>query len=162
MQRYILWIIVAVLVVALIAAGAYYALGGNDVAKYQAPASEPAGQGVIGTSGAHAEAADVTITYTDDGFSPRDITIPQGTRVRFLNASHEAVWPASGVHPTHTLYPEKESSDCLGSAFDACRGLTPGEFYDFTFYYVGTWPYHDHEHAYNSGTITVVATSTTP
>ena len=101
------------------------------------------------------------ITYTDDGFSPADISITQGQRVRFLNDSKESTWPASGVHPTHSLYPEKESSDCLGSSFDACTSLTRGEFYDFTFYYPGTWTFHDHVHAYNTGSITVTVGSST-
>lgn len=150
-----------VLVLLGIAGLAYYhAMEQRDIAKYQAPGAEPPGDGVIGKANTSTDRFDVTITYTDNGFSPRDITIAQGTRVRFLNASHEAVWPASGVHPTHTLYPEKEASDCLGSAFDACRGLVPGEFYDFTFNYVGTWPFHDHVHAYNSGSIIVTASTT--
>jgi len=131
-----------------------------QVPVYTPLAPQPSGQSVVGNAADDSDPFDITITYTNDGYSPRDITIAQGTRVRFLNAASETTWPASGVHPTHTLYPEKESTDCLGSSFDSCRGLKPEEFYDFTFYYPGRWPFHDHEHAFHSGSITVTASST--
>jgi plastocyanin len=125
------------------------------------PATEPPGHGVTGDAAASDDSYDVSVTYTDDGFDPRDLKVDKGTRVRFLNASGQSsFWPASGVHPTHTLYPEKEPADCLGSSFDACRELAPGEFYDFTFNYVGTWSFHDHLHAYHTGSITVSPPST--
>lgn len=124
---------------------------------YTPPKGEPPGAGVVGNPRVDQDHYDVIITYTDNSFVLQDITIMHGTRVRFLNHSSDTFWPASGVHPTHTLYPEKEPSDCLGSAFDACQGIPPGGFYDFTFYYVGRWPYHDHLHAYHAGSITVTA-----
>jgi plastocyanin len=117
-------------------------------------AQEAPGHGVVG-SASSTDSYDFLVTFSDDGVSPAEVQIAKGQRVRFLNSSSAAVWPASGVHPTHTLYPEKESTDCLGSSFDACKGLLTGEYFDFTFNYVGTWPYHDHLHAYNTGRITV-------
>ena len=142
-------------------AGTYKMMRPHDDFSYTPPAAEPAGHGVVGNAKLDTDPYDVLITYTDDGFSPADISITQGQRVRFLNDSREPTWPASGVHPTHSLYPEKESSDCLGSSFDACTSLTRGEFYDFTFYYPGTWTFHDHVHAYNTGSITVTTGSPT-
>lgn len=158
-----LWFLGAVIFIVLIGIGAFFLVrsSGSAVPAYEPPAQEPPGHGVVGNSKLDNDPYDVLITYTDDGFSPLDITIPQGTRVRFLNKSSSTFWPAVGVHPTHTLYPEKESTDCLGSAFDACQDLSQGEFFDFTFYYIGQWPYHDHLHAYNTGTITVVAATST-
>ena len=111
----------------------------------------------MGSAATITDLFDVEIKYTDQGFEPSDITVAQGTRVRFLNNSNQEIWPASGIHPTHTLYPEKATTDCLGSSFDSCATLKKGEFYDFTFYYIGVWPYHDHLHAYQTGTITVTA-----
>ena len=122
--------------------------------RYEEPAQEPPGKGVVGNVKIDKDPYDVTITYAD-GFNPRDIAIKKGQRVRFLNDSEEETWPASGVHPTHTLYPEKQSTDCLGSSFDSCVGLKQGEFFDFTFNYIGEWRYHDHLHPYHSGAITV-------
>jgi hypothetical protein len=117
--------------------------------------AEPPGHGVVGTAATDKDPFDVTVTYTNDGYQPRDITIKKGQRVRFLNESNDPTWPASGVHPTHTLYPEKEPDDCLGSSFDACGDVPRGGFFDFTFYYVGTWTFHDHMHPFHSGSVTV-------
>ncbi len=153
---------VMLILLAVLGAGAYYfGTSKSNQFNYEPPKEQPPGHGITGKASLDNDPYDLTITYTDQGFSPADITITQGTRVRFLNRSSQTFWPAVGVHPTHTLYPEKDASDCLGSAFDACQDLQPGEFFDFTFYYVGTWPYHDHLHAYNTGSITVTATTTT-
>ncbi|TSC61142.1 MAG: Uncharacterized protein Athens041674_867 [Parcubacteria group bacterium Athens0416_74] len=98
---------------------------------------------------------DVLVTFDGDAFSPKELTVQKGTRVRFLNASDESVWPASAVHPTHSIYPEKDAQNCLGSSFDACRDLKKDEFFDFTFNYVGEWRYHDHVKAFKTGMVTV-------
>ena len=151
-------LLVGLPVVIVCAVGGYF-LWQNSV---QAPSYEPTpselpGKGVVGSSKSDTGQFDITIEYTDDGFKPRDIIIKQGTRVRFLNSSSEETWPAVGIHPTHSLYPEKENTDCLGSSFDSCAALKNGEFFDFTFYYTGEWRYHDHIHAYQTGSITVMA-----
>ncbi len=153
MQRNI--IIAAVVVVLAIGSYWYWQEQQVVVPTYQPVATEPPGKGVVGNALRDKDPFDTTITYSDNGFEPSEVSIKQGTRVRFLNTSQAAFWPASGVHPTHSLYPEKESTDCLGSSFDACEPLPKGEFYDFTFNYVGTWPYHDHLQAFNTGMITV-------
>src|ERR1044072_7877395 len=85
---------------------------------YTPPAKEPPGHPVVGNAKLDSDAYDILVTFTDDGFSPRDITVSPGTRVRVLNAPSAEFWPASAVHPTHTIYPEKEPTDCLGSTFD--------------------------------------------
>lgn len=155
-------VFIAILAIAAIVGGYLLISARTASPSSQAPAEQPAGKGHVGNAASDADPYDIAITLTDSGLSDRDITIAAGTRVRFLNASSGEFWPASGVHPTHTLYPEKESTDCLGSWFDACIGLKPGQFFDYTFYYEGSWPYHDHLHAYYSGTITVVAASSSP
>lgn len=117
---------------------------------------EPSGNATIGTGGD--DPYDALIEFTDDGFTPKDVTIREGQRVRFLNKStDQQTWPASAVHPTHSLYPGKSASDCLGSEFDACRGLKGGEYFDFTFNYKGQWRFHDHLHASKTGSVTVNA-----
>lgn len=97
----------------------------------------------------------VTITYNESGFSPSSVTVKKGEIVRWVNNSSQETWPASGVHPTHSNYPEKTASDCLGSAFDACKGLKSGESWDFTFNTVGEWRYHDHLHTSQTGVVIV-------
>ena len=95
------------------------------------------------------------VTFTENGYSPASVTIKKGDVVRFENRANRDTWPASAFHPTHTIYPEKTTDDCLGSAFDACRGVPPGESWAFTFNHVGTWRYHDHLNASKTGTIVV-------
>ncbi len=94
-----------------------------------------------------------TIDMTTDGFSPKTVTIKAGQIVMFKNSGTINQWPASAVHPTHGVYPE--SGGCIGSAFDACKGLTPGESWSFTFNQKGSWNYHDHLNPSLVGTIKV-------
>lgn len=75
-----------------------------------------------------------TVTYTNDGFFPAELTVKAGTMVTFINQSDSPMWVASGPHPTHTLYPE----------FDEKSSVPKGESYSFTFEKTGTHPYHNH------------------
>ena len=88
---------------------------------------------------------DHTIVYTDDGFSPLEITIQAGETVAFENNSSSPMWIASDPHPSHTDLPE----------FDAERGYEPGETYSFTFEDAGTWGYHDHLRSFNTAVVIV-------
>jgi len=101
------------------------------------------------------EAAEMSaiIRYTDTGFVPASLTVKKGTAVTFRNESVGEVWPASARHPTHTVYPT--SGGCLGSTFDACRGLRTGEEWTFSFDIAGTWGYHDHLTPRYFGSVTV-------
>ncbi|MBI2009823.1 MAG: hypothetical protein HYS86_01460 [Candidatus Chisholmbacteria bacterium] len=89
-----------------------------------------------------------TISYSDAGFSPQTVTVKAGTKVRFVNESSKEMWPATAVHPTHTVYPGSSISKCgtaeAATIFDACRGMAPGGSYSFTFDEVGDWKYHNH------------------
>ncbi len=103
------------------------------------------------------EEYDALITYTEDGYSPSTVTIKKGQSVRWTNSVTGDVetWPASAVHPTHSLYPETTDADCLGSAFDACRGLKPGGSWQFIFNQSGEWRFHDHLHPSKTGVVIV-------
>jgi len=94
-----------------------------------------------------------TVEITSSGFSPNTLTINAGVTVIFVNKDSRSHWPASAVHPTHTVYPE--TGGCIGSKFDACKGLTQGETFSFTFNQKGTWKYHDHLNPGLTGTIIV-------
>lgn len=96
-----------------------------------------------------------TIVYTDKGYEPNEVTIRVGQAVRWVNNSPGEMWPAAAVHPTHAIYPQKSDSDCLGSSFDSCRRLQPGETYEFTFTYEGDWKFHDHVRPSKTGVVTV-------
>lgn len=94
-----------------------------------------------------------TVRFTNKGFLPAVLTINKGDIVTFKNESLLKTWPASAIHPTHTVYPAQ--GGCIGSTFDACRGLKKGEYWSFVFDEVGTWKYHDHLNPRFTGTIVV-------
>ena len=93
------------------------------------------------------------IDMTSDGFSPKTVTIKVGQVVTFKNSGTINQWPASAFHPTHGVYPE--GGGCISSAFDACKGLKPGESWSFTFTKIGSWNYHDHLNPSLVGTVKV-------
>ncbi|MEM4296531.1 MAG: cupredoxin domain-containing protein [Candidatus Anstonellales archaeon] len=82
------------------------------------------------------------INITSSGFIPDTIKIKKGQAVKFVNVDTNKHWPASDVHPTHNVYPEK--GGCIGSKFDACKPLQKDESFIFVFNEIGTWDYHDH------------------
>jgi len=92
--------------------------------------------------------AENTIEITADGFSPKELTISVGETVTWVNKDAEEHWPASAMHPTHTVYPGSDIQKCgtveEENIFDSCRGLLPGESWNFTFNEAGSWGYHNH------------------
>lgn len=160
--------IIGILVVIILILGGIFFLGDKEVAE-DAPEGETGdmvsdenelGAGVeadVDISGDMIE--DIIVTYTDDGYSPAEITIQLGQTVRFINQSSGDMWPASAVHPTHEVYDgttlREHCVDGASDTFDACRGIAVGESYAFTFDKQGTWRYHDHLDASEFGSITV-------
>lgn len=106
-----------------------------------------------------------TVTYTDQGFSPKEVSIAQGTTVTFVNQSSGKMWVASAKHPDHTVYSGTSLSqhcpDTTNAAFDECAGEEPGATFSFTFGKAGTWKYHDHLNSKMFGSIVVTAATTT-
>ena len=74
------------------------------------------------------------ITLTDSGFSPNEITLKEGDTLRFRTERNRPFWPASDLHPTHTIYP----------GFDSRFPIHPEMEWSFTFTQPGRWRYHDH------------------
>ena len=95
----------------------------------------------------------MTVTYSDSGYSPAVLRVKAGETVTFKNESSRGMWTASAVHPTHTNYPT--SGGCLGSTFDACQGIQPGQSWSFRFDERGTWKYHNHVRSGDTGAIEV-------
>lgn len=87
----------------------------------------------------------VEVVLGDSGFDPKSITISLGTSVTFRAAVDRPFWPASDVHPSHTVYPE----------FDPQRPLTAKEEWSYVFDKEGEWQYHDHLRATHVGRIVV-------
>lgn len=112
------------------------------------------------TTGSTAQVASL-ITYTDTGFSPKNITVKAGDTVRFVNSSSHGMWVASSQHPTHTQYDGTSTSQhCASGAntsdvFDECAAVDPGTVYSFTFTKAGTFTFHNHVRASDTGSVSV-------
>ncbi|MBI2108577.1 MAG: hypothetical protein HYT93_00145 [Parcubacteria group bacterium] len=112
---------------------------------------------IVGLSGYHAyqkstpanvifsEIGTYGATLTEQGFMPKEITIPIGSTIVFSTTLDKFFWPASNFHPSHAIYPE----------FDAKNPVPSGESWKFQFKEAGTWEYHDHLSPYFGGTIRV-------
>lgn len=85
-----------------------------------------------------------TITLTSSGFEPETITIKPETRVVFINRSGSTAAVNSDIHPIHSLYPLLN----LGNFGD-------GERLEVTFEESGTYTYHNHLNASQTGKIVV-------
>lgn len=110
-------------------------------------------------------AAKTVITMTDSGFSPKNVTVAEGTTVTWVNNSSVPMWVASDVHPTHTDYDgTSKNAHCAAgytgpTPLDECAGVPKGGTFTFTFTKAGTWPIHNHAAAQMTGTITVTTAS---
>ena len=90
--------------------------------------------------------SEVNIKLTAKGFVPKIVYITKGTKVTFSTVLDESFWPASNVHPFHTVYPE----------FDSRTPIPSGSTWSFVFDKDGRWTYHDHITATMSGVVIVV------
>lgn len=138
---------------AVVLLGGIYLLSQRSLETAALPQTD--GRPEVGRAADGTGSYDVLVTFDGETFSPSELEVEKGTRVRFLNESDIEVWPASAVHPTHSIYPEKDDSNCLGSSFDSCKRMVRGEYFDFTFAYAGEWRYHDHIIAYKTGVVLV-------
>ncbi len=132
-------------------------LGGWYVFR-ETSAQAPAAKMQTSNAPATTTAPSVTIDYTNHGFSPKNVAVPFGTKVIFVNQSSNKMWVASDPHPTHQGYDgTTESQHCaLGytgpAPFDQC---SIGTSFSFTFLRAGTWGYHNHKAPGDQGSITV-------
>lgn len=98
------------------------------------------------------------VSYTKDGYSPKNITINVGDTIVFEGESAERMWTASSEHPTHTVYNDFHNVSLCDEnkgnpeVFDQC-GI--GQSYAFTFNKTGEWGYHNHVQASHSGKVIV-------
>ena len=117
--------------------------------------------GTIGETAGNPEetAKTLVVTYTNNGFSPKTITIKKGDSVTFINQSSGGMWVASDAHPSHTAYSGTSRADHCpdesNTSFDECKSVSAGESWSFTFDKVGSWNYHNHVNPSNIGTVVV-------
>jgi len=154
-----------VIVVAVVIVGGYLAWG------YLYPAGmsyapQPAEQGAYAPLPAPKPEASTMPSATpqtfnidckDGAFVPNQVSIKKGDTVTWTNVNCNPTWPASGVHPTHNVYPQHTGACAKigGSDFDACHGLKVGESWSFKFDYVGDWQFHDHLNPKDTGAVNV-------
>lgn len=91
------------------------------------------------------EPAGAIVTLTEAGFEPGTLTVGRGQTVTFLTTHGKPFWPASDLHPTHTVYPE----------FDPRAPIAHDRSWSFRFERAGEWQYHDHLAPYHRGVIIV-------
>lgn len=128
---------IAIVVIAIVVGGGYFILTDSQLSQTPMPVATE----------------EKIITYTDIGYSPSPLNIKVGDTVVFKNESSRSMWTASAMHPAHKDYPT--TGGCLGSTFDACQGIQPGDSWSFKFDIAGDWKYHDHLSPKNFGSITV-------
>lgn len=85
-----------------------------------------------------------TVTLTQNGFEPKEITIKPGERVIWVNNSKQPATVNSDPHPAHTLYPFLN----LGEFAD-------GSSVQVVFTEAGTYGYHNHLRPDEKGTVIV-------
>jgi plastocyanin len=85
-----------------------------------------------------------TITYTDDGFSPAKLKIKAGSTLLVTNQSSSSLEFSSGNHPDHMADPELNMPE-----------IKPGQDETLKLTRAGTWMYHNHLSASDTGTLIV-------
>lgn len=130
------------LLIGIVCVGALLALGANYWEKGSALLRN---DGVTAPAPAPAVGPEKTkweIEIFDTEYRPKMLVVHKGETVTWTNKGTRGNWPASDNHPTHGKYPAP--GGCIGSKFDACKGLAPGESFTFQFDRTGVWNYHDH------------------
>ncbi|MGH7174844.1 MAG: cupredoxin domain-containing protein [Minisyncoccia bacterium] len=150
-------IIAVLVVIVVVVAGAWYFLAGPGTSTANASPGTPSSTSTPA----------VTVDYTDQGFSPGSVTVNQGDTVEWVNDSSENLWVAVGPHPLHDGYDGTTLAEhcAVGyqgpTPFDECAMLASGHSWAFTFDRVGTWTYHNHADDAMTGTVTVLAGTST-
>ena len=150
--------IAIVLILIVVILGGYFLLNNKKV---QAPSTNTETPKTLSTEtpATNQTSKQYVITYTDAGYSPSTLTIKLGDTVTWANDSSLNMWPASAMLPSHIVYSGTSISehcpDTAGTSFDACKGITSGNSWDFIFNTKGSWKYHDHLSPSFFGTIVV-------
>jgi len=162
-------VVVGIVVLVLIAAGAWMWTRSSNpgIPKLEVtPVSETSATLETSPSAPSAPTAvpspkSATVTYTDQGFSPSEVTVAKGGRVTFINQSSRKMWVGSNVHPLHTGYDGTPTQQhCAAGAtpsFDECAAVPAGGTYSFVFEKTGSWGYHNHALSSDGGVVIVTA-----
>ena len=134
MNQKVLWGIIVAIVVIGGATGIYLAM--------QKDAGAPSNNTSKTTDST--KPASATITYSNSGFSPNSVTVKSGDTVAIKNTSSSDLQYDSDPHPVHTDDEELN----VGT-------VAPGQTATFTVTTKGTFGYHNHLNASDTGTIII-------
>ena len=147
---------VTVLILIIVVFGGYFLFKNPKV---QAPTTETLPTETSQLENMQTKTTQYVVTYTNEGYSPSEMTVRVGTIVIWQNNSSQNMWTASAMHPSHIVYSGSSLSehcpDTAGTSFDTCKGIAPGSSWSFTFNKKGSWGYHDHLNASHFGKIIV-------
>lgn len=90
-----------------------------------------------------------TITATDLGFDPREVTINAGESITWVNNSSRTIQVGSANHPDHKINPDLTGGEYVveipaGQSKTVSAGTK-----------VGRWAYHNHLKASEGGTVVI-------
>lgn len=85
-----------------------------------------------------------TITYTNNGFSPANLSVKAGTKITVKNDSSSTLQFDSDPHPQHTDNPELNAGN-----------IDSGESKTFTVTKTGSHGFHNHLRSSDTGILTV-------
>lgn len=140
-------IIIAVVVIVIVAAGGFFLLSGSSAPQAPIESGQASPTEAASENPAPSEAVreqENSITLTEDGFSPKTLTIRVGTKVTWTNNNGKVSTVHSVPHPAHTTYPPLN----LGQFAD-------GKSLSLTFDKAGTYFYHNHLDANQNGSVVV-------
>lgn len=150
-------ILVAAIVVAVVAIGAYFLFtqkaAAPDEADVVTPGTQESDRPLVNDV--------AVITYSENGFSPESVQVSVGDTVTFKNESSVGMWVGSNEHPTHTEYDGTSTREhCVDGVathdtFDMCHAGLQGESWSYTFTKEGTWDFHNHARANHTGRVIV-------
>jgi uncharacterized membrane protein YdfJ with MMPL/SSD domain len=140
-------VIVAIVVVAVVGAGAALVFGKKDENKNSSSqtsgTSQTTGQSQSEQNTDEGSVAS-TITYNGSSFSVSASSVDSGSKVKIVNDSSEDLDFNSDPHPVHTDNPELNAGD-----------IAPGDSTAITLTTKGTWGFHNHLNSSQHGEITV-------
>lgn len=139
------------IIVILLLAGGYFAYtkySGNKPADSQsstpsASSTETTTPTPEGTSSAQTMGQNM-IKITATGFEPKVITIKAGETITWINQDTKIRNISSDPHPQHTAYPDLNKGN-----------IAAGKEVSLAFPKAGTYKYHDHLQATQTGTVVV-------
>jgi plastocyanin len=81
------------------------------------------------------------VSYTDQGFEPKDVTIKAGQTVRFTDNSSGKLW-VGATSTSGVIYPPDNTTLCGESSLDSCLPpVAPQDFWEVTLTHRGDWSY---------------------